>query len=298
MFHINNDGEVKECTARIKQCPFDKHFSTEEEGYLFLEQNNTMVPVLSTEDLLINNFVKNNRNLYNIEELLNSDNIYHRAKLLMYAKNALRFPYKSTIDDLTEEEIARIESKANSMNLQTSALMNVAISSPAGWAAVVMPNVEKQVYQETALFNFFKRRLKNYTVENLSGGGTNACYLVNGEIISNLKTRPKSYPKSLDMHVRTPQQNEVYIVAKYTMGEGGGQDNQYKDARIALEEMTDSSNVKIALILDGTYYTKRAKGSNKNRIEILQEEIIDQKGLQEKAFVGTYQEALNWIKQQ
>lgn len=259
MFHINDNEEIKPCKAKVADCPFEKHFDNKEDSYAYIAETNTLLPRITSDESLIRNFIKKNSDLYEIGDLVGSENIYHKAKLLMYAKNASRFPYKKSIDDLTSEESARIRSKAKSMNLQYEAAAQVAVSSPAGWALTVMPNVEKQVYQETALFNFLKQELKNHSVNNLSGGGTNAFYLVDGEIKTGLKSKPKSSIKSLDFHIKSPKSNDIYIVAKYTVGEGGGQDHQYQDARSTLEEMTRDSDSKLALILDGDYYQKRGE---------------------------------------
>jgi len=297
MYHINDKQDVKKCSAKnSNNCPFEKHFDKLEDGWQFLSQS-PLIPEIDNSQTIINKFVKEYASLYDLDSIVGSDDIYNRAKLLMYAKNHKKYPYKNNLDDLTAEEKSRISQKAKSMNLKAEALAEVAVSSLGAWTSIVLPSVEKQVYQEAALFKHLKQQFPNYTMVNLPSGGVNAKYLVNGEIVSGFKNRPKNYPKSLDFHIRTEDNQDIFVVAKYTVGEGGSQDNQAKDAQLALHEMTLNSPVKLVAVLDGSHYQKTIANQTMNRLDNIKEEFIYQKGLEQKAFVGTYQEAAIWLKQ-
>lgn len=130
---------------------------------------------------------------------------------------------------------------------------------------------------------------------NLPAGGVNAKYLNDGRIITNVGKKPKANIKSLDLECLTASGNKVYVVAKYTQGGGGSQDNQAKDARLVIDEYAINDDFKLALVLDGTYYSAiRKKTSSTIMNDFLV--LINQKGLHSHVFVGDHQEFLTWLR--
>lgn len=119
-------------------------------------------------------------------------------------------------------------------------------------------------------------------------------YLNDGKIITNVTKKPKANIKSLDLQCLTVSGKKVYVVAKYTQGGGGSQDNQAKDARLVIDEYVINDDFKLALVLDGNYYSTIRKKSGNSIMDDFRA-LIDQKGLSSHVFVGNHQEYLTWL---
>ena len=75
--------------------------------------------------------------------------------------------------------------------------------------------------------------------------------------------------KSLDLEISFTNGEVLFAVHKYTMEDGGAQDNQYREAKETLKQVHDSRgkvSVNLAAILDGDYYVKE-RSTRKTKLE-------------------------------
>ena len=95
---------------------------------------------------------------------------------------------------------------------------------------------------------------KNITIKKLNAAGRGAIRLMDGELITG-NDRGGKATKSMDFE----GENGEYIFAKVTSGQGGGQDNQYRDVREFLKEAKEydrkHGDKKFVALVDGDYYT-------------------------------------------
>ena len=100
----------------------------------------------------------------------------------------------------------------------------------------------------------------------MSGGGKNASYLIDGEIVSGLSKKPSgsNSTKSIDFKANDRGMSAEYYYAKHTSAEGGAQDNQCDDGKRFIEQANiyatqhSDDNVFI-LLVDGAYYNDERK---------------------------------------
>jgi hypothetical protein len=96
--------------------------------------------------------------------------------------------------------------------------------------------------------------IRNIIIKKLNPAGKNAIRLMDGELITG-NDRGGKATKSMDFE----GENGEYIFAKVTSGQGGAQDNQYRDVREFLKEAKEYDrkygNKKFVALVDGDYYT-------------------------------------------
>ena len=118
----------------------------------------------------------------------------------------------------------------------------------------------KQTSSEKTQLLYLKN--KGISLTNLVAGGKEALRLLDGDIIKG-DDRGGKATKSFDF-VRTDK-NE-YVFAKVTTGNGGGQDNQYRDVLDFLKQSKEyinkhNNDITFVALVDGDYYTqKRLEG--------------------------------------
>ncbi|WGI36722.1 hypothetical protein [Mesomycoplasma lagogenitalium] len=105
--------------------------------------------------------------------------------------------------------------------------------------------------------NIFRKEIESagFVIEKLKPSGKNAYYLIDDEIISNLKNKPNGQ-KSLDFCINY-KNKKIFIVNKYTNESGGAQDNQYNDVIIQMKNLGKKTKDNVWFCLDGKYYTKK-----------------------------------------
>jgi hypothetical protein len=117
--------------------------------------------------------------------------------------------------------------------------------------------------------------------EKLPKSGPNAKYIVNGKILIGGGRR--NDVKSLDIEVTFKNSQKLYLVHKYTMEDGGAQDNQFREAKETLKNLyTPGGKIhqNLGAVLDGDYYVKKRLKSP-TKLEQAKEEHPD-------AFICTY----------
>jgi len=119
------------------------------------------------------------------------------------------------------------------------------------FASMYAKDASKQNASERLQKEFLSR--KNIHIKKLSASGNDANRLMNGELIKG-DDRDGRATKSIDF-----EHQGGYIFAKVTSGQGGGQDNQYRDIREFLKEANKYDrkygNRKFIALVDGDYYT-------------------------------------------
>ena len=187
--------------------------------------------------------------------------IYEQYRYKLRLQNCANFPYKSNPEDLTATEIERLRRRAETNGQDLESLKIGACSSPEAWFSIMLPSVSRQNYYEQALYDELQSKLsEKYSITILPNACKNSLHLINGKIFTKeeaVKSKLKSKAKSIDMKIESNNNpaEQYYLIAKYTTGVGGGQDNQFNDAKAFLSEQT-KDGVNLIFVLDGDYYTK------------------------------------------
>ena len=117
-------------------------------------------------------------------------------------------------------------------------------------------------YYETTLVSYLNGLKCVKNAEKLPKSGPSAKYIVSGKIFVGGGRR--NDVKSLDIEVTFKNDQKIYLVHKYTMEDGGAQDNQFREAKETLKNVYTSKKtieINLGAVLDGDYYVKnRAKG--------------------------------------
>lgn len=106
----------------------------------------------------------------------------------------------------------------------------------------------------------YMQLVRGIRVENLPSSGYRSLRLQDGEIVDGFTPRNVNSTKTFDA-VSDNHHTVDYIFQKFTMGSGGAQDNQGRDAIRFLEAAwdyveTSDNRVRFVAILDGSYYTR------------------------------------------
>jgi hypothetical protein len=213
--------------------------------------------------------------------------IYAVKRMELIAKNIQDQPRPDSAAELQAWQIDKIENAAERMGMSYEHVLHDVLSNDTAWASVVVKNVSRQDYYETALVDYLNEQpsLKGTETEKLPKSGKRAKTLYNGQIVEGNKAKVKT----LDMEVRNEFGHTVgYVIHKHTDDNGGGQDNQYHDVRHSLEHFHRGQGYFIAAVLDGEYYQ-----SGRHSIDALRAEF---KGNPD-VFVGTYKEYVPWLKE-
>ena len=97
---------------------------------------------------------------------------------------------------------------------------------------VLLSFLMKDPKRQNIYENIFREELikEGFDVQKLKASGPEAHYLLNDQIVHNIKNKPKEL-KSLDFIIHH-NNKVIYVVNKYTNEPGGAQDNQYNDVII------------------------------------------------------------------
>lgn len=143
---------------------------------------------------------------------------------------------------------------------------------------VLLSFLMKDPKRQNIYENIFREELmkEGFDVQKLKASGPAAHYLLNDQIVHNIKNKPKEL-KSLDFIIYHNNRS-IYFVNKYTNEPGGAQDNQYNDVIIQLKNLGTKTFNSVWFCLDGKYYTsqkiKALKEINKNAIILNLDELI------------------------
>jgi hypothetical protein len=108
--------------------------------------------------------------------------------------------------------------------------------------------------------------------DKLPKSGPNAKYIVEGKILTGGGRR--NDVKSLDIEITFRNGKKLFVVHKYTMEDGGAQDNQYREAKETLKQIYTKDRkvlVNLGAVLDGDYYVK-SRTRSLTRLEIAKNE--------------------------
>lgn len=207
-----------------------------------------------------------------------SDDIYENFISSQIVQNIKENYYVDRKELLSKRAKKRIEEYAVNKHFKVEKVLENVLGNEFFYYEVVVPNVSRQSsHFESILKNYFEKNLKCF-VTNLPNGGINSMLLQNGEKIhkNNVdKTLPYS-SKTIDLEINKENNknmnNDFYIVHKRTMEAGGAQDNQFNDAKSFLYAHPKTSKNILILCLDGKYYKKVKKETNKTILEELRDE--------------------------
>lgn len=222
--------------------------------------------------------------------------VYFDFKTKMEDRNWLLFPQVTDAKLIPSTVKRRIENWAVRNNASYEWAETIALSSKEGWRVVVHPEIRRQSWQEEALFTHLKQYGNFFTEAEVlpksKSQKFDALTLRNGELIRNTKNviaDDGTQLKTLDGFVTLRStERKVYIVAKYTEGKGGSQDNQANEALRSIREQKPGNDFLVAAILDGDYYQKIDR-TGKTWIE------RHQKNLPENTFLGSHQDFIKGI---
>jgi hypothetical protein len=202
-----------------------------------------------------------------------------RTKILNEIFVGDKFPKK--ISDLDAKQIKKIENHATRYGHTVQEVLEAVLNNEVAFRSIVGKSPERMDYYETTLITYLNRLEVVLLAEKLPKSGPNAKYIVNGKILIGGGRR--NDVKSLDIEVIFKNSQKLYLVHKYTMEDGGAQDNQFREAKETLKNLyTPGGKIhqNLGAVLDGDYYVKkRLKGPTK--LEQAKEEHPD-------AFICTY----------
>lgn len=202
-----------------------------------------------------------------------------RTKILNEIFAGDKFPKK--ISELDANQLKKIDNHAIRYGHTIQEVLDAVLNNEVAFRAIVGKNPEKMDYFETTLISYLRKFEFIISVEKLPKSGTNAKYIVNGKIMVGGGRR--SEVKSLDIEVVFKNHKKLYLVHKYTMEDGGAQDNQFREAKETLKHVyTKEGKIEVNLgaVLDGDYYVKK-RAKSTTRIELAELEHPD-------TFICTY----------
>ena len=192
----------------------------------------------------------------------NEIDIYQKArsKILNEIFSGDKFP--KNLSDLDANQLKKINNHAIRYGHNVQEVLEAVLNNEVAFRAIVGKNPERMDYFETTLNSYLNGFDFVSKAEKLPKSGPNAKYIVNGKILVGGGRR--NDVKSLDIEVTFKNGKKIYLVHKYTMEDGGAQDNQFREAKETLKHVyTNTKKVEINLgaVLDGDYYVKKRSKS-------------------------------------
>lgn len=213
-------------------------------------------------------------NIY--EEALEAKKIEAQKEFIDFISKYNELKYEDFVKIAEESEefsyiIQKIELRAQEWNETAEAVWDELKTSKV-LAKVFVKDPKKQNFYE----NFIFENLEDYIPcikDKKQLRGKEKEYMEQGSIVSTKSKTNTS--KSMDFKVHIEYQDveiTLYIMHKYTMEQGGAQDNQYLDIQNWCKQLCDSSklsNTYFIALLDGEYYDKIQAKDGMNRRDIL-----------------------------
>jgi len=171
-------------------------------------------------------------------------------------------------EDLTNEQLDSIERHADRFGHTIQEVIDAVIGNEVAYRFVLGKHVGRMDYWETALAEYLNGLPMVRAAEKLPKGGNGRLYVINGKLQNH---KPDSlHIKSIDIKVEFKNEAVAYIIHKFTGEAGGAQDNQWREAVAALEQVKGNtgSTVNLIAVLDGNYYLlPRRSASGLSRLE-------------------------------
>jgi len=212
--------------------------------------------------------------------------IYEEARLKILQKLSISERRPTWEGDLSESQVEQINAHANRYGHTSKEVIDAVISNEVAFRFILGRNPSRMGYWETALVDYLNSLSVVQKAIQLPKSGANRLYIVKGALVSQ---KPDAlHVKSLDIQVNFQNGATAYIIHKYTAEAGGAQDNQWREANAALEQIHSESPNQVRLnliaVLDGAYYVQpRRNGSVLTRLEETRQSHPD-------AIVCTYQQ--------
>ena len=197
-----------------------------------------------------------------------SENIYEIARRNkvreLYVKDA-RPKWKT---DLTQDQVQAIARHADRFGHTEQEVTEAVLSNEVAFRFVLGKHVGRMDYWETALASYLESLPMVKSATKLPKNGRGRLYVVGGRLQSE---KPDSlHIKSIDIEVQFKNGNSAYVIHKFTAEAGGAQDNQWREAMAAIEQLKvpGRPSVNLVAVLDGEYYVMpRRSSSGMSRLE-------------------------------
>lgn len=197
-----------------------------------------------------------------------NENIYEVAR-----RKKIRELYISDVrpkwkTELTSEQLASIARHADRFGHTEEEVIDAVLSSEVAYRFVLGKHVGRMDYWETALVEYLKTLPMVDKAVKLPKTGRGRLYVVQGKLASS---KPVGlHIKSIDIQITFANGAEAYVIHKFTGEAGGAQDNQWREALAALEQLkvAKASSIVLIAVLDGDYYVApRRSASGLSRLD-------------------------------
>ena len=183
-----------------------------------------------------------------------------RAKILNEVFRNDSFPKEIT--DLDAKQLKKIKNHSKRYGHTIEEVLDAVLNNEVAFRSIVGKSPERMDYYETTLVSYLNQiKIVKHAVK-LPKSGPNAKYIVDGKI--HIGGGRRNDVKSLDIEITFRNEEQLYLVHKYTMEDGGAQDNQFREAKETLKNVYTRGGkigVNLGAILDGDYYVKLRKKS-------------------------------------
>ena len=192
---------------------------------------------------------------------MNDKNIYEVARRKLIRKLYIGDARPKWRSDLTSQQMESITRHADRFGHSIEEVADAVINNEVAYRFVLGKHVGRMDYWETALVDYLNELPMVSAAERLPKTGSSRLFIVNGLLTSQ---RPNDlHIKSLDIKVEFKNRVVAYIIHKFTAEAGGAQDNQWREAMAALEQLKShkKSTENLIAVLDGDYYVQPRKTS-------------------------------------
>lgn len=165
--------------------------------------------------------------------------------------------FPKAIDSLDENQRQKIRNHAERFGHSEEEVVSAVLENEVAYRIIVGKNPGRMDFYEDTLVEFLNNLPQVSVASKLPKSGPGAKYLSDGEIRTG--GGRQNHVKSLDIYVQFANGANAYIIHKYTMEDGGAQDNQFREAMGTLSQIRKKPNLEkpnIIAVLDGAYYSK------------------------------------------
>lgn len=164
-------------------------------------------------------------------------------------------------NSLDGSQIKKIINHAERFGHTVEEVKDAVLNNEVAYRAIVGKNPGRMDFYEDTLVEFLNSLPQVAVASKLPKSGPGAKYLSGGEIRTG--GGRQNHIKSLDIYVQFANGKNGYIIHKYTMEDGGAQDNQFREAMGTLAQISSKVGVEkpnVIAVLDGAYYVKERAG--------------------------------------
>jgi hypothetical protein len=193
-----------------------------------------------------------------------------RRRILHSLFSGDKFPKK--LSELDRTQLDKIGNHADRYGHTTQEVLDAVLNNEVAYRAIVGKSPARMDYYEDTLIEFLNKLKIVKNADKLPKSGPNAKYIVEGKILTGGGRR--NDVKSLDIEITFRNGKKLFVVHKYTMEDGGAQDNQYREAKETLKQIYTKDRkvlVNLGAVLDGDYYVK-SRTRSLTRLEIAKNE--------------------------